>query len=128
MQNTNFQVWSSTNYFVFCHGLFVFVASKNQKICKTLLAVILQTYSLSRDKSHNKKVRLHAWWQNRTDRLNPNLSLLGPNLSHKFFLRFPLYLMLNTVPSCHPVQYQGKLTMQTWENGENPNFGPNFGL
>ena len=23
---------------------------------------------------------------------------------------------------CNPVQYQGKLMMQTWENGKNPNF------
>ena len=35
--------------------------------------------------------------------------------------------MLDIAPSCNPVQYQGKLMMQTWENGEKPNFGPNFG-
>ena len=32
--------------------------------------------------------------------------------------------MLDIVPSYNPVQYQGKLMMQTWENGENPNFWP----
>ena len=37
------------------------------------------------------------------------------------FLRFHLYKMLGIVPSCNPVQYQGKL-MQTWENGEKSNF------
>ena len=31
--------------------------------------------------------------------------------------------MLGIVPSCNPVQQQGKLMMQTCENGENPNFG-----
>ena len=31
-----------------------------------------------------------------------------------------------TVPSYNLVQYQGKLMMQPWENGKNPNFGPNL--
>ena len=35
--------------------------------------------------------------------------------------------MIDIVPSCNPVQYQGKLIMQTRENGEKPNFGNNFG-
>ena len=35
--------------------------------------------------------------------------------------------MLDIVSSCNPVQYQGKLIMQTWENGEKPNVRPNFG-
>ena len=34
--------------------------------------------------------------------------------------------MLDTDPSCNPVQYQGKIMMQTWENGKKPNFRPNF--
>ena len=37
--------------------------------------------------------------------------------------------MLDIAPSCNPVQYQEKLMMQTWENGEKPKFGPlNFFL
>ena len=35
--------------------------------------------------------------------------------------------MLDIVASCNPVQYQGKLTMQTCGNGVKPNFGLNFG-
>ena len=31
--------------------------------------------------------------------------------------------MLDIIPSWNPVQYEGKLMMQTWENDENPNFG-----
>ena len=34
--------------------------------------------------------------------------------------------MLDPVPSYNPMQYQRKLMRQTWENGENPNFRPNF--
>ena len=34
--------------------------------------------------------------------------------------------MLDIVPGCNTVQYQGKLMMQTWENGENPNYEPTF--
>ena len=32
--------------------------------------------------------------------------------------------MLDIVPSCNPVQYQGKLILQSWENGENLILGP----
>ena len=32
--------------------------------------------------------------------------------------------MLDIDPCSNPVHYQGKLLMQTWENGENPDFGP----
>ena len=30
--------------------------------------------------------------------------------------------MLGIVPSCNPVQYQGKLMMQTWKNSEKPTY------
>ena len=35
--------------------------------------------------------------------------------------------MLDIVPVYTPMQYQGKLMMQTWENNEKRNFGSNFG-
>ena len=36
--------------------------------------------------------------------------------------------MLGIVPSYNPVQHQGKLMMQTWENGKKkPTFKPDFG-
>ena len=34
--------------------------------------------------------------------------------------------MLDIFPKCNLVQYQGKLVMQPWENGKNPNFGDNL--
>ena len=49
-----------------------------------------------------------------------------PIWATKIFLRFQLYYMLDIVPSCNLVQYQGKLIMQPWENGKNPNFKSNL--
>ena len=58
----------------------------------------------------------------------PNVGIFGPNLVPKFFFRtFYLYWKLNIVASYRSMQFQGKLMNQTWENGKNPNFGPNFG-
>ena len=37
------------------------------------------------------------------------------------------HLWLDIVPSNHPIQFPGKLTSQTSENGKKPNFGCNFG-
>ena len=37
-----------------------------------------------------------------------------------------LIASLSRIAYENPVQYQRKLTMQTWENGENRNFGPIF--
>ena len=34
--------------------------------------------------------------------------------------------MLDIVPNCNLVQYQGNIMMQPWENGKNSNFGPNL--
>ena len=36
--------------------------------------------------------------------------------------------MLDIVQSCNPVKYQGKLMMQTWENGKKLISGPILGL
>ena len=38
-----------------------------------------------------------------------------------------LVVSLSRIACENPVQYQRKLMMQTWENGENPNFWPIFG-
>ena len=35
--------------------------------------------------------------------------------------------MLDIVPNCNLVQHQGKVIMQPWENGKNPNFGATLG-
>ena len=35
--------------------------------------------------------------------------------------------MLVIVANYHPMQFQGKLMNQTWENGNKPSFGTNFG-
>ena len=35
--------------------------------------------------------------------------------------------MLHIVATYHCMQFQGKVINQTWENGEKPSFGPNFG-
>ena len=47
--------------------------------------------------------------------LAPNSCLLGPSLGHKLLLGgfSSTRCQLNIVPSCNPVEYQGKLMMQT---------------
>ena len=35
--------------------------------------------------------------------------------------------MLNIVRTYHGIQFQGKLMIQTQENGKKPHFGPNLG-
>ena len=42
----------------------------------------------------------------------------GPILGFEFYL----YYLLSTVPSYHPMQFNGKLMNQTWQNGKIPNF------
>ena len=39
-----------------------------------------------------------------------------------FFHGFYLYYMLDIVASYHCMQFQGRLTNQTWENGKKPSF------
>ena len=48
------------------------------------------------------------------------------NWKDVFFL-FYLYWILDIVASYHCMQFQGKLTNQTWENGKKPSFWPDFG-
>ena len=42
----------------------------------------------------------------------------------QFFFRLQLYYMLEISPSCNPVQYQGKIMIQTWQNEQKSNFAP----
>ena len=52
----------------------------------------------------------------------------GPNLGpQNFFHWFYLYCMFDIVASYHYMQFQGKLTNQTWEKGKKPSFRTNFG-
>ena len=51
---------------------------------------------------------------------SPNL---GPQI---FFHRLYLYCMLDIVTSYQCMQFQGKLTNQTWENGKKPSFATDF--
>ena len=45
---------------------------------------------------------------------------------HYQFL-WKLYREYDKSPSCNLVQYQGKLKIQPWKNGKNPNLRPNLG-
>ena len=56
------------------------------------------------------------------------LACFGPNTVAKIFFVFYLYMMLYIVASYHCMQFQGKLMNQTWENGQKPSFGKDFGL
>ena len=59
--------------------------------------------------------------------LGPILACLTQVGLQNFFRGSYLYLQLGIVPSYHPMQFPRKLTNQTSENGEKPNFGPDFG-
>ena len=53
---------------------------------------------------------------------------LGPNLVPKHFFRaFYLHLWLDIVKSYNRMQCQGKMLIQTQENGKKPHFGANLG-
>ena len=54
----------------------------------------------------------------------PILAHLAQILAPKTFSEFYLYLMLKIVASYHCMQFQGKLMIQTQENGKEPHFGP----
>ena len=79
---------------------------------------------------NGKIPNLNQTWENgKRFNFGPDFGLFGPNLPlpPKFFCGFYLYWYLDIVRSYHPMQFQGKIMNQTWENGKKPNFGPDFG-
>ena len=69
-----------------------------------------------------------TWENDKKPNFNPNFSSFGPNVdSQKFFRNFYLYCMLDLFASYHCLQIQGKLMIQTQENGVKSHFGPNLG-
>ena len=50
-----------------------------------------------------------------------------PQFGLQIFFWFQSYQILDIVPRCNLVEYPGKLIMQPWENGKNPNFRLNLG-
>ena len=71
--------------------------------------------------------------QTKTNGENPNF---GPDFGSFFLIQVPkvffrgfyLYQMLSIVASCYSMQFQGKLIIQTQENGNKSRFGTNLGL
>ena len=49
--------------------------------------------------------------------------ILAPIWTTNFLFKVSALLDVKHCASCNPVQYQEKLIMQTWENGEKLNFG-----
>ena len=69
-----------------------------------------------------------AWENGKKTNLGLDFDPFGLNLSPLiFYCRFYLCKEIDMVPSYHTMQIKGKLMNQSWENGEKPNFRPNFG-
>ena len=78
--------------------------------------------TFSTEKKCKKQVLVDAQQQvNRKYNFGPDLGLLGSNLGHNFFLKV-------SPPKLQSSSISRKATMQPWENGKNPNFGPNLPL
>ena len=76
-----------------------------------------------------EKLMNQTWKNGKKPNFRPGFSLFCPNLDPKNFLhRFYRYEMLDIVTSCHCIQFQGKLIIQTQENGKKPHFGPDLVL
>ena len=74
----------------------------------------LSSYTISRNIN---EPNLKKWQK-------PNL---GPNFGPNNFLQL-LTLLVDIIPSYHPMQFKEKLMSQIWENHKKPNFGPDFSL
>ena len=73
---------------------------------------------------------MNQTWENvQKTNFGSDFGLFWPKYGcQNFFRVFYLYQMLYIVESYHCVQFQGKLMNQTWENGQRPIFGKDFGL
>ena len=75
--------------------------------------------TFSTENKCKKQVLVNAQQQvNRKYNFGPDLGLLGSNLGHNFLKVSPPKLQSSSISR--------KATMQPWENGKNPNFGPNL--
>ena len=53
---------------------------------------------------------------------------LAQMLAHKIYFKGFTSIGSKTFPRYHPMQFPGNLMNHTWENGEKPNSGQDFGL
>ena len=60
-------------------------------------------------------------------KFGPDFGAFSPIWAPKFFRELYVYWYIDIVPIYHLMQFPGKLMNRTWENGEKPNFGHNFG-
>ena len=70
-----------------------------------------------------------TWKNDKKPSFEPDFGPFGPNLgTPNFFYAFYIYQILDSNASYHCMQFEGKLMNQTWENGQKPSFGADFGL
>ena len=75
-----------------------------------------------------RKLMNETWKNDKKSSFRSDFGLFGADLGPKrIFYGFHLCKMLDITASYHCMQFQGKLMNQTWENGKNPIFGPDFG-
>ena len=73
-----------------------------------------------------------TWENGKEPNFRSDFGLFGPNLPpsprpQKYFHGLYLCYLLEIVASYLRIQFQGKLIIQTQENGEKPHFGPDSG-
>ena len=66
-----------------------------------------------------------SWENDKKPTFGPDFGSFDPNFGPQIFFRgFYTYKMLDIVASYHCMQFQGKLMIQTQENGKKPHFRP----